>query len=244
MRQYITSGAARMRERSRPDHSLAVWRKLTVTVIPYFLPVTLPVPVISFYPGLLTATGGVAYTPENLLLSHPAGQPGVRERRKGIIIHAMTEARQSSARIIRWERGMAAATFFSVVMLGVPLALVAGLIEFAALRRRRPFVAAYGLQAALWQVGYNLLSAVIVDLLWNRWPHDAYPSVLALMTDALQQPWQTLAPSTQQFLLLLLAGWLLNLAVAGWGAAMALRGRYFHLPLPGRWLRRVVPEAA
>lgn len=142
----------------------------------------------------------------------------------------------------KWERSLAAVCYFSAIIVPIPLALCAGTLAYITLRKRRPFLAAVGLQAALWQL---LMIALLsyMNLLLNASVKTAIQHILystGSFTVAFQQIWQD--TTTWEHFTLTLAGVLLavNILVSCWGGFQALAGRRFPAPLIGWLVARIM----
>lgn len=142
----------------------------------------------------------------------------------------------------KWERGLAGLCYFFAIIVVIPLSLCVGGLVYFTQRKRRSFLAAVGLQAALWQL---LMIALLscMNLLLNTSVKTAIQHLLystASFTVTFQQIWQD--TNTWEHLTLTFTGVLLtvNIIVSCWGGIQAFAGRRFPAPLIGWLFARIV----
>ncbi|HOS44136.1 MAG TPA: hypothetical protein PK794_10630 [Armatimonadota bacterium] len=139
----------------------------------------------------------------------------------------------------RWER-LGAALLFLCALLG-GLGLLIGLVVFAAVRRRRPFAAAAGLQVAGLQLLFTLLvGALFLAVAGAMGGMAGLANWMGLVNNLLQGIRVYLLPLDRLFIGVFAGIIGLQLAAAVTGGILALTGRLLPVPVPPARLRRWV----
>jgi len=139
----------------------------------------------------------------------------------------------------RWERRGVALLFLCVLLGG--LGLLTGLVIFAAMRRRRPFAAAAGLQVASLQLLCMLLvGALFITIAATMDGMVGLANWLDLVNSIYQGNKVFLFPQDRLFIGILAGIIGLQVVASIAGFILALTGRLLPVPLPMSRLRRWV----
>lgn len=146
-----------------------------------------------------------------------------------------------------WERVLSAVFLLGMAvsalyMLFAPI-LVAGLLVYGILHRRRPFVAFHAMQAALWSTVFNLLLVghfLVAHFLLGVGRENYLIYIVEATASLVNNPakwpqyWAAMSPLYHNLLLAVLVMLALNLLLGVWGVIITATGRVYRVPVI-RW---------